>query len=386
MARNYRRILRAPRKLLFTRDGRWFVGMTIFVGAGAVNTGNNLLYLVLGMMLGLIIVSGILSERVLKGITVERIPTGDVFARRPTRVNYEITNQKSVFPSFSIVVAEHEAKETRSTRRVALGLPAEVPRKKKERDKESDPGTPRALAVRIPPGKAVVATGEYVFPQRGLYRYVGLDIGTRFPFGFFEKIRPHTQPSEILVYPEVRTEVAHSDGADSLDGEVNRHDVGRGGEFFGLQEFRDGDDRRDVHWKVSARRGVLVRKLYEREENETFALHLYNWAPSANDGIEPAARAAVEESIVEVASTAARLTREGRRFSLHTIGEQVPDGVGAGHLKVVLRHLALLDVRTGEAPPMDLSRTPNRLLFAPNHTPPSVLARFEAVFGKRRAA
>ena len=58
MARNYRRILRAPRKLLFTRDGRWFVGMTIFVGAGAVNTGNNLLYLVLGMMLGLIIVSG----------------------------------------------------------------------------------------------------------------------------------------------------------------------------------------------------------------------------------------------------------------------------------------------------------------------------------------
>ena len=46
-----------PRKLKFTREGKYFLGITLGVGFAAINTGNNLLYLLLGMMLSLIIVS-----------------------------------------------------------------------------------------------------------------------------------------------------------------------------------------------------------------------------------------------------------------------------------------------------------------------------------------
>ena len=42
--------------------GRTFLVVTVGVGLGALNTGNNLLYLVLGMMLSLIVVSGVLSS------------------------------------------------------------------------------------------------------------------------------------------------------------------------------------------------------------------------------------------------------------------------------------------------------------------------------------
>ncbi len=48
---------RPPRRLQFTREGKYFVGITIGVGFAAINTGNNLLYLLLGMMLSLIIVA-----------------------------------------------------------------------------------------------------------------------------------------------------------------------------------------------------------------------------------------------------------------------------------------------------------------------------------------
>ena len=56
--KTWRRWIRPPRRLQFTREGKYFVGITLGVGFAAINTGNNLLYLLLGMMLSLIIASG----------------------------------------------------------------------------------------------------------------------------------------------------------------------------------------------------------------------------------------------------------------------------------------------------------------------------------------
>lgn len=53
---------RLPRKLKTTREGKALIGITLGIGAGAVNSGNNLLYLILGLLLSLIVVSGVLSE------------------------------------------------------------------------------------------------------------------------------------------------------------------------------------------------------------------------------------------------------------------------------------------------------------------------------------
>jgi hypothetical protein len=39
------RRFRPPRKLKFTREGKYFLGITLGVGFAAINTGNNLLYL-----------------------------------------------------------------------------------------------------------------------------------------------------------------------------------------------------------------------------------------------------------------------------------------------------------------------------------------------------
>jgi uncharacterized protein (DUF58 family) len=53
---------RAKRKFRLTREGRVFLFVTIGVGFAAVNTANNLLYLVLGLLLSLLLVSGVLSD------------------------------------------------------------------------------------------------------------------------------------------------------------------------------------------------------------------------------------------------------------------------------------------------------------------------------------
>lgn len=209
--------------------------MTTLVGIGAINTGNNLLYLLLGMMFGLIIVSGILSERAIRGITLKRLTPGDLFAGRPNRIRYEITNAKRWFSSYSIRVQEHESRPTRATRRRALGLPDTPPRKRKARELEADPGGPKALALRVPPGAKHVATSEYVFPRRGLYTYVGLDLVTRFPFGFFEKIKPFREPHDLLVYPAIRSDIGAIVADNAREGEVEQQIEGRDGEFSTLR-------------------------------------------------------------------------------------------------------------------------------------------------------
>src|ERR1043166_7818399 len=74
------RRLRPPRRLSFTREGRLIVILSVGVGFAAINTGNNLLYLLLGWLLSFIIASGLLSEMTLKRLTVERRPPARVFA------------------------------------------------------------------------------------------------------------------------------------------------------------------------------------------------------------------------------------------------------------------------------------------------------------------
>ncbi|HJL19559.1 MAG TPA: hypothetical protein RMH99_28105, partial [Sandaracinaceae bacterium LLY-WYZ-13_1] len=101
VARKERR-RRMPRRLRFTREGRVFVLVTLGVGAAAVNTGNNLLYLVLGMLLSLIVLSGVLSEGVLRGLRVARRLPRRAFAGSPALIELAVTNEKRRFPTYSV--------------------------------------------------------------------------------------------------------------------------------------------------------------------------------------------------------------------------------------------------------------------------------------------
>ncbi|TMB35207.1 MAG: hypothetical protein E6J61_01665 [Deltaproteobacteria bacterium] len=94
------------RRLGFTRIGRWYVGFTIGVGLAAVNTGNNLLFLVLGLLLSSIIVSGILAESSIKGVEVQRRLPDMAIAGTPALVGFAVKNRKARSPSFSLEVRE----------------------------------------------------------------------------------------------------------------------------------------------------------------------------------------------------------------------------------------------------------------------------------------
>ena len=102
----FRKRLEPPRRLKFTREGKFFVGITLGVGFAAINTANNLLYLLLGMLLALIVVSGLMSELSLRDLTVVRRLPLRAQVGRAHLVEIEVFNHKGMVPSYAIEVED----------------------------------------------------------------------------------------------------------------------------------------------------------------------------------------------------------------------------------------------------------------------------------------
>src|SRR3954464_9042566 len=215
-----RRWVRPPRRLSFTREGRLIVILSVGVGFAAINTGNNLLYLLLGWLLSFIIASGILSELTLQRLTVQRRPPPRVFAGEPFLMEVVIRNDKPHRASFSIEVED------------MVG---------------ATPLDKRCYFLKIPAAKSQRTSYRHTFVRRGLYTLSGYRVATKFPFALFRKSRDVEAPLEVLVYP-ARVMVPRPAPRSEARGETLTNRSGRRGEFLGLREHRSGDDRRDVHW------------------------------------------------------------------------------------------------------------------------------------------
>ncbi|HWU89127.1 MAG TPA: hypothetical protein VN253_17800, partial [Kofleriaceae bacterium] len=201
------RRLRPPRRLQFTREGRILVLLAVGVGFAAVNTGNNLLYLLLGWLLSFIIASGILSELTLRRLAVDRRPPPRVYANEPFLMEVVIENGKARRASFSIEVED------------LIG---------------STPLDKRCYFLKIPPGKSQRTSYRHTFVRRGRYELTGYRLATKFPFALFRKSRDVDAPLEVLVYP-ARVAVPRPPARSTSKGEATANRLGRRGEFFGLR-------------------------------------------------------------------------------------------------------------------------------------------------------
>ncbi|HZU53262.1 MAG TPA: hypothetical protein VFF77_05175, partial [Holophagaceae bacterium] len=68
-------------RLSITRLGWEYLLALMLIGLFAVNSGNNLLYLVFSLMLGLFLVSGVVSRRSLRDLKPLELDEGNLFAR-----------------------------------------------------------------------------------------------------------------------------------------------------------------------------------------------------------------------------------------------------------------------------------------------------------------
>jgi uncharacterized protein (DUF58 family) len=294
------------------------------LGVAAINTGNNLLYLLCSLLLALVIVSGILSEQTMRGLRLESLLPEELYTRRPAVVGASVVNGKRWLTSYSVVV--------------------EV----------LDPGGPASYHLpRLPAGARRLVTWQCAMMERGRHRLPGVRIATRFPFGLFSKVSRVLLDQEVVVFPAIRPvgtlRLRDAGGAAG----ATTHRRGRGHELHSLREYRPGDDYRLIHWRSTARVQVLTVREFETDTTLDTRIRL------VGDGA--AGPEHLERAVSDAASLAVHLLRVGGAVEIAGRGIFVPAARGRDQERRVLTALALFQPR----PDAEWERTdcePGRLL------------------------
>jgi uncharacterized protein (DUF58 family) len=239
-----------------TREGMVYLGGVLVVALAALNTGNNLLFMILACLLAGVLISGFLSRLVLSGVDVRLEMPEHIFAGKPVMAIAEIHNTKRTMPSFSVLLVSEEKQKTKKK---LLAQPPSILARS-----VYFPHVPRQQIVR--------QNVELSFPRRGVYRQDTLGLRTKFPFGFLEKTRRVSSEIEAVVYPSVEPTEQLCEILPLVSGEMESYQRGRGNDLYSIRDYQFNDSARHVDWKATARTGALQVREYAREDERRVLL------------------------------------------------------------------------------------------------------------------
>jgi uncharacterized protein (DUF58 family) len=253
----------------FTREGAVYLVVIAIIIVAALNTGNNLLFIILASLLAGILVSGIFSKIVLSELELEFVLPEHLFAAQPVISRLTLQNLKWFLPSFSVTVAARD------------------PAQKK---KAKPPGIPPRQILDepvylpyIPRRSSVTQHVELTFPRRGRYTQEGFRVSTKFPFGFMKKTREVSARQEILVLPGIEPTEEFAHILPLVSGEVESYFKGHGHDLYGIRDYQETDTSRHVDWKATARAQQLKVREFTREDDRRVVLVFDARIPAVNE-------------------------------------------------------------------------------------------------------
>lgn len=301
--------------------------ITLGVGFAALNTGNNLLYLVLSLMLAFLVLSGFLSELALRHITVDRRLPREVFAGLENRVELRVHHSGTRSSSYALVIEDRLAPDA-SGRRL---------RRRQSRV------AGRCFVLRLEPGARERRSYAWIPDARGPVEFSAFVVSTRFPFALFVKSMEIPAAGQVLVYPALRAgPSANHSGRHAPRGESEIGAGDESAEVSGLRKFVTGDPARRIHWRSSVRRGEPWVGEVEREHDAEIEVLLRTRLGSVEARPESRriALQRFEERVVWAASEVVSHLEAGRRVALRCDARLLEAGNGAVHRARLLGFLA----------------------------------------------
>jgi uncharacterized protein (DUF58 family) len=306
-----------------TRQGWIYIGGIFLVSLAALNTGNNLLFLILASLIAVILMSGILSSVTLSGVEMRLELPEHIFAGQQVRAAVELHNEKLTLPSFSLRVEAVTGK-----------------------------GSPAAALLETPVYFAYLAKQERVhqsvpmtFPRRGVYRQDAFRIVTRFPFGFLQKAHRLSLKTEAFVYPSVEPTQEFLEILPGLEGALESPSKGRGQDLHALRDYVPTDSARHVHWKASARLGTLMVREFAREDDCRVLLVLDPYASVTKSQLTAAAQLEAanrfDRAVTLCAGLAWHFYERNAFLQFRSVGVETSLAPADEVIFTILRHLAL---------------------------------------------
>ncbi len=208
----------------------------------AVNTGNNLIYLMLSLVLALALVGAAAGRRAARRLRVEAHLPHEVRAGEPFTVHFEARGRFPLLPRVLVVAR-------------LTGLPVPVEQ-----------------AVSVPSGEQRgVAAARVTIPRRGIHDGLEVTAATGYPFNLaWLRARPAKAGGVVVLPSFLPIRALHVGGAAHAAPMTVRAETiaarGTGTEMLDLREYAPADDARHIDWRASARTRQLMVREFERED------------------------------------------------------------------------------------------------------------------------
>ncbi len=285
-----------------TREGKGLLITGILVAMAALNTGNNLIYLLTALMLslGLLeIVAGYFNLRKVSGDVVVEEP---VYAGSSQTAFYRFFNDRKHRPSFMVSLED-----------AAAGM--------------------FAIAPRINPDGMTEVKGTVTFQFRGRVCLSQMKLSSGYPFGFYRNTVKMTSSKSFLVYPELMDVRGMLAGVRSITGSgALPHPAGE--DFTDIRPYQQGDPMHDIHWKATAKTGGLMVKEFRAGISRHVTVALDTSATATPEMLEKGISLAA--SMVEV------LFSEGYPVRLKTLAQISAPARSLEQLYHIMDMLALI--------------------------------------------
>jgi uncharacterized protein (DUF58 family) len=337
-----------------TREGLAYMALVLVIGVAALNTGNNLLFIVVSAMLAAIIVSGVASAAMLRRVSMELTLPEHVFAGDSVVGRVNVHNGSRWWPAFSVSVVPSKVRDVKVKWVLHRSMFRWPPKAAPEKQwlKVPDLYLSRVVvpAVRaeilkdpvyfpyIPASASASAEVDLRFEKRGRFLQDGFGVATRFPFSFLVKARRIALKREIVVYPAIEATDEFFQVLPMITGEFESFVAGRGYDLYRIREYLPEDSARHVDWKATAKTGGLKVREFTKEDERKLRIVFDN--PDA-DIVRPDQ---YEKYVALAASLGWHFAGENTELSF--IADEPfhsPDVYG------FLRYLALVKPRAGDS-------------------------------------
>jgi uncharacterized protein (DUF58 family) len=230
--------VRAKPSLDFSVTGLIYCSMMMFMGLAAINSQANLLFGVFGLMIGILLVTMVINWLVPRRLAITRHLPENGAVGEPLVISYQIRNDKHYWPSLSLTIAELDAADAFTKQ-------------------------PHAYLLHVASRSTATISAELIPRRRGLHRLNRYQISTSFPFGFIKRAAERAMEDQLLIYPPIghlSSKLLTLFQSAERSGSSMRPRRGGMDEFYGLKEYREGENPRYIYWRRSARVGTLVSK------------------------------------------------------------------------------------------------------------------------------
>ena len=327
-----------------TRVGIIYIVMVLLIGIAALNTGNNLLYIIVAAMLAAILASGVASALTLRSLQLQIQVPEHVFARRPTIGHIVVRNPRGWLPSFSVnIVSLSQPKSALAKWRWSRrAYQSRFSRRQDRRGRPENSTQSRtsifagsAFFPYVPPGSEIRADLQLRFENRGRYRQELLGIATRFPFAFLIKTRRVSLEKEVIVYPRVEPTDEFFEILPLVTGEFESFVCGRGYDLYRIREYMPEDSARHVDWKATAKSGSIKVREFSREDERKLRIVFDNPEPGT------LSHAAYEEAVAMAASLSWHFAAQDTDISF-----VAPNYTAGPDIYAFLKYLAIVEAQT----------------------------------------